>query len=271
MKLRLPSTARAILLKLESRAFECADDTVSALRAFEEAARLGRTDGVEISDVQQHIHLLRALVHDAELDMPATVRKAMRQKLAGLVGALLKRGPWQRADQLPATFVPDLAARPWWDAEAHARELPFLAQALRVLRQSRALLVRKALVPQARDSVLGCSVGCPVPQYVALRGAALNYAVAAGRMLQHLAPCRKACCTMLHHAAPRGTALHHASTTSCAMLHWVARRCNRWRSTPRLRADPCSSASTSASDRRATSGTATSSSPCAQRALRCNM
>ena len=32
-------------------------------------------------------------------------------QLAQLVGALLKRGPWQLAQQLPATFVPQLTVR----------------------------------------------------------------------------------------------------------------------------------------------------------------
>ena len=28
--------------------------------------------------------------------------------------ALLRAGPWQRADQLPRDYVPGLSSRPWW-------------------------------------------------------------------------------------------------------------------------------------------------------------
>lgn len=116
------AAARAAVLRIESAVLDCAGSPAAALAAADAAAvlvtgtRPPRTGASPLAgrDSRELLALTDLLrrARDAPGAPDASVAGA---RLEGVVAELLARGPWIRADQLPAEMVPGLYAAPWHD------------------------------------------------------------------------------------------------------------------------------------------------------------
>ena len=128
-----------VMLKMESGVHACKGDAVTALARWENARAMAKAlgegggeaedDPAGTSAALNHIDLLsRVLANDPP--PPPRVAEGLSAELGAQVAALLARGPWVHPQQLPKTFVPGLASRPWHSVPDH---FPALAPVQAVL------------------------------------------------------------------------------------------------------------------------------------------
>jgi hypothetical protein len=113
-----PAALAAVLTRIEGALLDCTGDTLAGLKRLAAAHKAGGPGAPPPSNPQLLGHLtmlLRALAGDG---VPPRLRALLAGQAAQLRGDLLARGPWTTGDQLPATFIPGLLARPWHDLDA---------------------------------------------------------------------------------------------------------------------------------------------------------
>jgi len=124
------ASAAALLLRQEASVLQCRGELLPALKTLVRASSTSPHGASASAALQQHISLLlRALAGGAELAPP--LRALLTSQLRERTGALLQRGPWQHAQQLPGRFVSALTARPWHDSQLQWPHLLPVEAALR--------------------------------------------------------------------------------------------------------------------------------------------
>lgn len=113
---KLPDSAAAVLMQMQSTILECKGDLVSSLQSFEVSLQK-RGERQDVSDALQHIDLLQRTMNQ-EKEMPDAVRSSLQSRLQALEQAVITHGHWTRADQLPRKMVPGLLAAPWHNQSA---------------------------------------------------------------------------------------------------------------------------------------------------------
>lgn len=116
-----PAALGAVLTRIEGALLDCAGDTLTALKRYAAAHKAsggGPSAPPPPPAVQQLGHLtmlLRALAGDR---LAPPLRTLLAAQAGQLRADLLSRGQWTTGDQLPATYVPGLLARPWHNLDA---------------------------------------------------------------------------------------------------------------------------------------------------------
>jgi hypothetical protein len=136
-----------LLLRMEASVLECSGDVVGALSRMSRAATVegGASSSspaaaaAALPETLQHIRLLRrAIAPDSSLDILPPVLSGLQREYRRKSDALVAQGPWVHPAQLPKTFVPGLASRPWHSVAKHH---PHLAPVKRALVDAHADLV----------------------------------------------------------------------------------------------------------------------------------
>ena len=159
----------AVMLKMESGVHGCLGDAVTSLSRWENARAMlaalpssGSADGGSssssgdgddaelVSDRLNHIDLLgRVIAH--EPPPPPGVLEGLRTERDAQIAALIARGPWNNPQQLPKTFVPGLASRPWHSVQDN---FPSLAPVEAALTSATASLREEVLRLRERGLLL---------------------------------------------------------------------------------------------------------------------
>lgn len=132
----LPAAAKAVFLKLEAKILHCeslsfgynepAKLAALAVSRFREGKAL--SPSLSIGDRLDYLHLLR---HSARyLDEEDPARGTLSKEADEVALEFVRRGPWNRPDQLPLQYVPGLAARPFPGVKKHFPQLQSVKETL---------------------------------------------------------------------------------------------------------------------------------------------
>lgn len=103
----------AVLLFMDAALLDCMGEGAAALVAYDEGLSVR---GGPMRSASEAIALLEHLWHAAS-GPPRPKNKTYREKIytrqRSVSAALVRTGPWDRVDQLPLNYEPNLAAAPW--------------------------------------------------------------------------------------------------------------------------------------------------------------
>ena len=122
----LGPAVEASLLSMESELRDCTGEAGAALAALEQAAALRGGAPPSPEEQLNHLDLLRKALAAEDPPAPRGVAAALARRAAALEAALLARGPWQHAQQLPRTFTPGLRSAPWHEHSGAGARWPAL-------------------------------------------------------------------------------------------------------------------------------------------------
>lgn len=118
----LPATAKKVLHAMSSQMHDCFGSPALALHEFEKSLRytqkrsVSKNSGNKSSSSSDrttlhHIALLRKA--RTTPGIPSNVAQAMTAAEMKHLTTLLKKGPWERKEQLPQRYIRGLTSRPW--------------------------------------------------------------------------------------------------------------------------------------------------------------
>lgn len=139
----LPPASQAVLLKMRATLLECTGDELAAMKAVAKALKLqGRPPDIDDALLQVRV-LMRLLQEPAAAHannnqqqqrqrqhLPAAIASGLRTQLERISASLVRDGPWTHPLQLPRSFQPALASRPFHSVERHYPHLAPVVEAL---------------------------------------------------------------------------------------------------------------------------------------------